>query len=114
MKRSEILKEQIKAQYKSVSNFCKTIGIKPSTLNSAFERDLSGTDIDLIITICEILNLDVKTFEPVKVNITELSEQEKKLILIFRLLHSAEKAKYLNVIEYKIEQLHANNKKILL
>jgi hypothetical protein len=80
--RTERLKKAILSQYGSVRKFALTIGIPPSTLQSAIDNNTIGKmAVDTVILICENLGLDIKTFEPTnKDNLVELDRFSKQVV----------------------------------
>lgn len=77
MDKTQKLKKIILAKYNSVREFAKIIDIPSSTLNSALEKGIGGMAVDRVIKICDELNIDVKTFDPIhqeNVKILELKD----------------------------------------
>lgn len=56
---TEIIKKEIKKQYKSVRNFAVETGIPQTTLASALKKGVGGTAFDTVIKICGILDIKV-------------------------------------------------------
>lgn len=54
------LKELIKKEYKSVRAFSKTADIPYSTIDNIFKRGIQGVSIQVVLKICNILNIDVE------------------------------------------------------
>ena len=54
---TELIKTEVKKQYKSVRQFSEKSGIPYSTLSNAFSKGIGGTSYDTVIKICTILNL---------------------------------------------------------
>ena len=59
MTKEDILKHQITAQYKNVSNFCEKTGIPESTVRNIFKRGFDGVGVRTAIKICHALSLDI-------------------------------------------------------
>lgn len=53
------LKDVILSQYKSCREFCLEHNIPTSTLASIFKRGINRASVDVIINICNALNIDV-------------------------------------------------------
>lgn len=53
------LKDIILSQYKSCREFCLTHNIPTSTLASIFKRGINRASVDVILNICNALNIDV-------------------------------------------------------
>ena len=91
MNSSDKIKNAILAQYKSVREFSNIVGIPNSTLVSALDKEngIGGMAVEKVVKICEALNLDIKTFDPIQETplsnfTTTLSEQE--LLIKYRQL----------------------------
>lgn len=54
---TELIKAEVKKQYKSVRQFSKRSGIPYSTLSNAFSKGIGGTSYDTVLKICKMLNL---------------------------------------------------------
>ena len=54
---TELIKNEIKRQYKSVSKFSEASGIPYSTLSNALAKGVGGTSYDTVIKICRLLNI---------------------------------------------------------
>lgn len=54
---TELIKAEVKKQYKSVRQFSEKSGIPYSTLSNAFSKGIGGTSYDTVLKICKILNL---------------------------------------------------------
>ena len=52
-----LIKNEIKAQYKSVSRFSEASGIPYSTLSNALSKGVGGTSYDTVVKICQLLNI---------------------------------------------------------
>ena len=52
-----LIKNEIKAQYKSLSKFSEASGIPYSTLSNALAKGIGGTSYDTVMKICHMLNL---------------------------------------------------------
>lgn len=81
MDKTEKLKHIILNKYNSIREFAKIADIPSTTLTSALDKGIGGMAVDRIIKICEVLNIDIKNFEPVNNNlINTLSEYETVLL----------------------------------
>lgn len=54
---TQLVKSEIKRQYKSVLKFSEKSGIPYSTLSNALSKGIGGTSYDTVIKICNLLNL---------------------------------------------------------
>lgn len=54
---TNVIKNEIKKQYKSVSRFSEASGIPYSTLSNALAKGVGGTSYDTVVKICRILNI---------------------------------------------------------
>ena len=54
---TELIKSEVKKQYKSVRKFSEKSGIPYSTLYNAFSKGIGGTSYDTVLKICKMLNL---------------------------------------------------------
>ena len=54
---TQLIKKEIKKQYKSVRQFSEKSGIPYSTLSNALSKGVGGTSYDTVIKICKLLNL---------------------------------------------------------
>ncbi len=52
-----LIKNEIKAQYKSLSRFSEATGIPYSTLSNALSKGIGGTSYDTVMKICRTLGL---------------------------------------------------------
>lgn len=99
MDKTEKLKHIILSKYNSIREFAKIAEIPSTTLTSALDKGIGGMAIDRVIKICEVLNIDVKTFEPINTSTQKinLSSEETKLLDNFNKLNDLGKKK---VIDY--------------
>lgn len=54
---TSLIKNEIKAQYKSLSKFSEASGIPYSTLSNALVKGVGGTSYDTVVKICRMLNI---------------------------------------------------------
>lgn len=54
---TNLIKTEIKRQYKSVRKFSEKSGIPYSTLSNALAKGIGGTSYDTVVKICKLLNL---------------------------------------------------------
>ena len=54
---TELIKNEIKSQYKSVRKFSEVSGIPYSTLSNALAKGVGGTSYDTVVKICKLLNI---------------------------------------------------------
>jgi len=82
---TELIKSEIKAQYRSLSKFSEASGIPYSTLSNALAKGIGGTSYDTVMKICRTLGLkqaydsDVvlfnREFNDVYTKLTQLDDQ---------------------------------------
>lgn len=100
MTKSDKLKDAILAEYKSIREFSKVVGIPNSTIVSALDKDIGGMAVDKMIKICDTLNLDVKTLEKktdlAKINLTQ---NEKNILTNFNRLNNSGKREALKRVK---------------
>ncbi|WP_252246784.1 helix-turn-helix transcriptional regulator [Clostridium sp. ZBS4] len=81
MDKTEKLKHIILSKYNSIREFAKIVEIPSTTLTSALDKGVGGMAVDRIIKICEVLNIDIKTFEPINDSSeNNLSKEETTLL----------------------------------
>ncbi|MVX63861.1 XRE family transcriptional regulator [Clostridium chromiireducens] len=98
MDKTEKLKNTILSKYSSIREFSKIAEIPSTTLTSALDKGIGGMAVDRIIKICEILNIDIKTFEPINDSLNKsLSKKETILLENYNKLNNLGKEK---LIEY--------------
>ena len=54
---TQLIRSEIKKQYKSVRKFSEKSGIPYSTISNALSKGIGGTSYETVIKICNILNL---------------------------------------------------------
>ena len=54
---TQLIRTEIKRQYKSVRKFSEKSGIPYSTLSNALSKGIGGTSYETVIKICNLLNL---------------------------------------------------------
>ena len=89
MTREELLKEYIIKQYGTLQGFCLESGIPKSTLSTVLQRGLGGASMDLIMKICDSLNIDIGKLrngiiEKRKLSIYEVTSYELELLTSYR------------------------------
>ena len=80
-----LIKNEIKAQYKSLSKFSEASGIPYSTLSNALAKGIGGTSYDTVVKICQMLGIKQandselvlfnKEFYDIYSKLTKLDEQ---------------------------------------
>lgn len=58
------IKNEIKAQYRSVRKFSIAIGIPQSTIVSALHNGIGGTSYDTVLKICRKLSINLYEYSP--------------------------------------------------
>ncbi|MFX0548214.1 XRE family transcriptional regulator [Hathewaya histolytica] len=89
MTKTEKLKSIILSKYNSIREFARISEIPSTTLTSALDKDIGGMAVDRVIKICDILNVDIKTFEPLEKdkNNSGLCKEETTLLSNFNKLN---------------------------
>lgn len=80
-----LIKNEIKAQYKTIRKFSEASGIPYSTLSNALSKGIGGTSYETVVKICRLLNLkqvydsDIvlfnKEFHDIYTKLTQLDDQ---------------------------------------
>lgn len=103
MDKTKKLKEIILSKYSSIREFSRVVNIPSTTLISSLERGIGGMAIDRIIRICDVLEIDIKTFEPISKTNEELnlsiSTKEKVLLSYYNQLNDLGKDKLIENAE---------------
>ncbi|CAI3557173.1 hypothetical protein [Clostridium neonatale] len=102
MDKTEKLKHIILSKYNSVREFSKVVEIPSTTLASALDKGIGGMAVDRIIKICDVLNIDIKTFDPLEIisQNNNLSQEETTLLENYNKLNSKGKER---LIDYSDE-----------
>lgn len=106
MNKTEKLKHIILSKYNSIREFSKIVEIPSTTLTSALDKGIGGMAVDRIIKICDVLNIDVKTFEPLEnmsKDTNNYSEEEQQHIEDLRKLNDIGKNKVITYTKDLIE-----------
>ena len=100
MNKTQKLKKIILSRYGSISEFSKIVDIPTTTLRSALDKDIGGMAVDRVIKICDILNIDVKTFKPIEdISSNMIHNQEKLLFENFNKLNNVGKNEAIKRVE---------------
>jgi len=99
MTKSQLLKKEILAQYKSVRQFSIEMKIPYSTLVTALDRGIEGMAYGTVINICEKLNLNPVNFQPLE-NVS-VSEKilENRVMQDYMKMNNEGKEKFLELME---------------
>ncbi|MBQ1504601.1 MAG: transcriptional regulator [Clostridia bacterium] len=54
---TQLIKKEIKRQYRSVRQFSLAIGVPQSTIVTALQKGIGGTSFSTIMTICKVLGI---------------------------------------------------------
>jgi Helix-turn-helix. len=105
-----VLQNILNEKGKKVSELAKDINVSPQTLYSIIKRNNTKVDFEILLKICENLNIDIELFyksmkeeKPSIENDRELSENEKRLILLFRKIPTDKQQQYFNVFKSIVE-----------
>jgi len=82
------VKNEIRAQYKSVRKFSIEVGIPQSTIVSALHNGIGGTSHDTVLKICRKLGLNLLEYSPL------YNTSEKGMSLISAYSQLDEKGRY--------------------
>ena len=104
MDKSELLKESIRSNYKSIRAFCLDTNIPYSTLVTAFDRGIEGMAYGTVIRICDKLELNPVDFTPLDHSKT-ISEQlmENKVMSYYTRLNRMGRQRILDDMQDYIE-----------
>ena len=99
--RTRKIKEEIKKQYGSIRKFCEIANIPSTTLTSALSNDIGCMGFDKVAKVCEILNLDILTFDRKKnnYNFNKISNKEEHLLSSFNKLNHFGQEKAIERVE---------------
>ncbi|MDQ0150711.1 XRE family transcriptional regulator [Eubacterium multiforme] len=105
MDKTEKLKHNILSKYNSIREFSKIVEIPSTTLTSALDKGIGGMAVDRIIKICDVLNIDIKTFDPLEPSSQNiiLSKDEETHIDNLRKLNDIGKKKVINYTKDLVE-----------
>lgn len=90
------IKMLILERYPSVREFARESGIAHGTLVSALNNGIEGMAWSKVIKICDCLNIDYATFEPIVPD--KLNAKQKRLLAYYNLLDSKKQDKVLEYI----------------
>lgn len=99
MNKTEHLKEIILKKYPSIRAFASDSGIPHGTIVSALNKGIESMSYGKVIRICELLNIDCNTFEPIVVDVDKISSEEMRLLAYFKELDNKKRNKVLEYIE---------------
>lgn len=105
------LKTVIKEKYGSVRAFSQSIGMPYSTIDNIFKRGIMGVSVQVVLKICDALNIDVEKIRDntlvFKENIREINllSDEKQLISDYREL-SAQGQEYIRQTMFMAKQTY--------
>ncbi len=111
MTKSEILKEEILKQYKSVRAFAAEAGVPYSTLVTALERGVEGMAYGTVTKMCEKLSISPADFSSIEeLGGANRKLYEKKLINSFARLNKDGRRKILEMMDdyASLEKYRAN------
>lgn len=102
MNKSEKLRGIILSRYKSIREFAKIANIPNSTIVSALDRGIGGIAVEKMIVICDLLEIDIKTLEPVAPY--SLSQTDITLFEKLKKLDDTDKYKVIGYIDATLNQ----------
>lgn len=91
--REEKLKEIILQKYSSVRSFAREVGIPHGTLVSALNNGIDGMAWGRLNAICEKLQIDPVSLEPIAGKKESVSAEEKRMLAYYDLLNAEGKMK---------------------
>ncbi len=113
MTKTEILKQEILKNYKSVRQFAIAMEMPYSTLVTALERGIDGMAYGTVIRICDKLSLNPVDFSSLEEDVS-LGERllENRVMQYYIQLNSAGRSKVLDIMEdyVSIEKYKAGKK----
>ena len=99
MTKSQLLKKEILTQYKSVRQFSLDMKIPYSTLVTALDRGIEGMAYGTVIAICDKLDLNPVTFQPLdNANLSE-TLLENRVMQNYVKMNSEGREKFLELME---------------
>lgn len=114
MSKTELLKNEITRQYRSVRAFALNMGIPYSTLVTALERGIDGMAYGTVIKMCDKLGLNPVDFSPLE-NEAVLSARflENRVMQSYLKLNAEGRARILDLMEdfSQIEKYRAPRKR---
>lgn len=99
MTKSQLLKREILMRYKSVRQFSIDMKIPYSTLVTALDRGIEGMAYGTVINICEKLNLNPVTFQPLEEATVSERLLENRVMQDYMKMNSEGKEKFLELME---------------
>ncbi len=104
------LKELIKKEYKSIRAFSQYAKIPYSTIDNIFKRGISGVSIQVVLNICNLLNIDIEKISNDELVIKDttlknytFSKDEKQLIINYRNLDNIDQAEIRGEIKHMLK-----------
>ncbi|MBE5885001.1 MAG: transcriptional regulator [Lachnospiraceae bacterium] len=91
--RSDKLKDIILQRYPSVRMFAQEVGIPHGTLVSALNNGIDGMAWGRLNAVCEKLQIDPVSLEPVRPERGKNTAEEKRLLAYYELLNTEGKSK---------------------
>lgn len=100
MSKTEILKQEILRNYKSIRQFAIAMEMPYSTLVTALERGIDGMAYGTVIRICDKLNLNPVDFSSLEKDVS-LGEKllENRVMQYYVRLNPAGRSKVLDIME---------------
>lgn len=112
--RSRLVKEAIESRGLSVRQFAQSIGIPASTLQSAVEQadGIEKMRFGSVVTICEALNLDLKTFQPIRESAvcSVFPEDEMSVLEMYRVSDAKIQEAVRSILEVCVEDDNSTKK----
>ena len=98
MDKTSHLKDIILKKYPSVRAFANAAGIPYGTIVSALNNGIEGMSYGKVKVICDCLNIDCGTFEPIVTGRESMTGEEKRLLSYFARLDEVKRNKVLEYI----------------
>ena len=107
------LADIINSRQLKVSQVAADANVPASTLYSIIDRDNKKIDIDVLLRICEVLNIstDYILHDDVQEKSTAISREHKTLIDLYNQLHEDDKIRIITKMETIIEDYPENKEK---
>lgn len=93
------LKNIISARYPSVKAFAREAGIPYTTLATALKNGIGGMAADKVLAVCDALQIDFRTLEPLSPDSAGLTLQEQELLQAFRSMDGKSQEQVLQVLK---------------
>lgn len=99
MDKTEQIKSIILKKYPSIRAFATDSGIPHGTIVSALNKGIESMSYGKVLKLCDTLQIDCGSFEPLNVEATSLNSDEKRLLAYYKVLDDRKRNKVLDYID---------------